>query len=203
MSYTAFAPVCTYSAPAGSNAFSLFTSAQSPRDTYHMYADARQTLRPSNGRSTTAKTKTSSLKKLFGICIKLVGSQELSLRPQVEYSLIPYQITLYHSPTHIMFTRLIILAVLYLPLFAAATPLEARQVCSTGALQCCNNVDESGAPADSNLLSLLSIVLPDGFLENNCSPINVDIDGGNACTAKTLCCQDNSNGAVECVPVSL
>ncbi|KAI0355182.1 hypothetical protein OH77DRAFT_1403710 [Trametes cingulata] len=68
MSYTTFAPSYTYSSPASPNAFALFSSAQSPRDTYHMYEDARQVLRPSNGRTTVRKTsKPSGLKKLFGL----------------------------------------------------------------------------------------------------------------------------------------
>lgn len=69
MSYAAFAPAraYTYSAPASPNAFALFASAQSPRDTYHTYEDARQVLRPSNGRVAAPKAKTSALKKLFGM----------------------------------------------------------------------------------------------------------------------------------------
>ncbi|KAI9069448.1 hypothetical protein FKP32DRAFT_1586838 [Trametes sanguinea] len=67
MSYATFAPSYTYTSPASPNAFSLFSSAQSPRDTYHMYEDARQVLRPSNGRVSAPKTKptTSGLKKFF------------------------------------------------------------------------------------------------------------------------------------------
>ena len=68
MSYTAFAPSSySYSGPASPNAFALFSSAQSPRDTYHMYEDARQVLRPSNGRTAQRKTTKSSLKKIFGL----------------------------------------------------------------------------------------------------------------------------------------
>ncbi|KAL7282869.1 hypothetical protein PYCCODRAFT_1435839 [Trametes coccinea BRFM310] len=69
MSYATFAPSYIYTSPASPNAFSLFSSAQSPRDTYHMYEDARQVLRPSNGRIPARKTKTttSGLKKIFGL----------------------------------------------------------------------------------------------------------------------------------------
>ncbi|KAI0823772.1 hypothetical protein BC628DRAFT_1323937 [Trametes gibbosa] len=67
MSYTAFTSISAYSAPAAPNAFGLFTPTQSPRDTYHLYEDARQVLRPSTARSTAQKTKTSGLKKLFGM----------------------------------------------------------------------------------------------------------------------------------------
>ncbi|KAL7282877.1 hypothetical protein ACG7TL_002291 [Trametes sanguinea] len=67
MSYATFAPSYTYTSPASPNAFSLFTSAQSPRDTYHTYEDARQVLRPSTRRISAQKTKTttSGLKKIF------------------------------------------------------------------------------------------------------------------------------------------
>ncbi|KAI0628896.1 hypothetical protein C8Q77DRAFT_1067433 [Trametes polyzona] len=67
MSYTAFAPSYDYSTPASPNAFTLFGTAQSPRDTYHMYEDARQVLRPSNGQTSTRKAKSSGLKKIFGL----------------------------------------------------------------------------------------------------------------------------------------
>ena len=69
MSYTTFAPSYSYSSPASPNAFALFSAAQSPRDTYHMYEDARQVLRPSNGRTGQRKTtkSSSSLKKIFGL----------------------------------------------------------------------------------------------------------------------------------------
>ncbi|KAI0648509.1 hypothetical protein C8Q79DRAFT_905874 [Trametes meyenii] len=67
MSYTTFAPSYTLSVPASPNAFSLFSTTQSPREAYHMYEDARQVLRPSNGRTMTKKTKPSGLKKIFGL----------------------------------------------------------------------------------------------------------------------------------------
>lgn len=42
-----------------------------------------------------------------------------------------------------MFARTAVFATLALPLLAAATPveLEARQTCSTGAIQCCSSVE--------------------------------------------------------------
>ncbi|OJT08551.1 hypothetical protein TRAPUB_557 [Trametes pubescens] len=68
MSYTAFASsYTTYASPASPNAFSLFASAQSPRDTYHTYEDARQVLRLSHGQTSARKTKSSGLKKIFGL----------------------------------------------------------------------------------------------------------------------------------------
>ncbi|KAI0635845.1 hypothetical protein C8Q77DRAFT_1051622 [Trametes polyzona] len=67
MSYRTYVPSTTYSAPSAPHAFSLLATAQSPRDTYHMYEGARQVRRPSNGRTNVSKTKTSGLKKIFGL----------------------------------------------------------------------------------------------------------------------------------------
>ena len=69
MSYSAHSPAYTFfsTSPASPNAFALFASTQSPRDTYHMYEDARQVLRPSNGRTGQRKPTKSSLKKIFGL----------------------------------------------------------------------------------------------------------------------------------------
>ncbi len=55
------------SAPSAPNTFALFTSSQSPRDTYHMYEDARQALCPPSERTPQRKTSKSSLKKFFGL----------------------------------------------------------------------------------------------------------------------------------------
>ena len=54
-------------APSAPNAFALFASTQSPRDTYHMYEDARQALFPSSERAAQRKPSKSSLKKFFGL----------------------------------------------------------------------------------------------------------------------------------------
>ena len=54
-------------APSTPNAFALFASTQSPRDTYNMYEDGRQVLRPSNGQHTQRTTTKSGLKKFFGL----------------------------------------------------------------------------------------------------------------------------------------
>ncbi|RPD55307.1 hypothetical protein L226DRAFT_538145 [Lentinus tigrinus ALCF2SS1-7] len=71
MSYSANTPISIYTfastSPASPNAFSLFASTQSPRDTYHMYEGAREVLRPSNGRTGQRKTTKSGLKKIFGL----------------------------------------------------------------------------------------------------------------------------------------
>ena len=69
MSYSSNAPIYTFSSssPASPNAFALFASTQSPRDTYHMYEDARQVLRPAHGHTAQRKTTKSGLKKIFGL----------------------------------------------------------------------------------------------------------------------------------------
>ena len=54
-------------APSAPNAFALFASTQSPRDTYHMYEDVRQALCPSSERAAQRKPSKSSLKKFFGL----------------------------------------------------------------------------------------------------------------------------------------
>ena len=54
-------------APSAPNAFALFASTQSPRDTYRMYDDARQALYPSSERIAQRKPSKSSLKKFFGL----------------------------------------------------------------------------------------------------------------------------------------
>ncbi|TBU41897.1 hypothetical protein BD309DRAFT_867378 [Dichomitus squalens] len=69
MSYSTMAPAYTFysSVPSAPNAFALFGTTESPRDTYNMYDDARQVLRPSHGRVAQAKTNKFGLKKLFGL----------------------------------------------------------------------------------------------------------------------------------------
>ncbi|KAI0333057.1 hydrophobin 2 [Cubamyces sp. BRFM 1775] len=110
-----------------------------------------------------------------------------------------------------MFSRAIAFAVITTPLLAAATPtaLEARQTCSTGSLQCCQQTTTAGSAAASAILSLLGIVVQDvnALVGLTCSPINVvGVGSGNACSANAVCCDDNSNGgliSIGCVPVSL
>lgn len=52
--------------PSSPNAFNLFISSQSPRDTYAIYEDLRQVLRPSN-QSSSNKRVASSTSSKFGI----------------------------------------------------------------------------------------------------------------------------------------
>ena len=69
MSYSTASPAYTLFAasPASPNALALFGSTQSPRDTYNLYEDARQVLRPSNRRTAQRKTTKGGLKKYFGL----------------------------------------------------------------------------------------------------------------------------------------
>ncbi len=69
MSYSSNSSSCAFFATshASPNAFALFASTQSPRDTYHMYDDARQAFRPTNGHTAQRKATKSGLKKLFGL----------------------------------------------------------------------------------------------------------------------------------------
>ncbi|OBZ70086.1 hypothetical protein A0H81_09942 [Grifola frondosa] len=70
MSYATVAPAYTLfpTATTSPNAFSIFAASQSPRDTYAMYDDLRQVLRPSNGQTghrSRTQSRTSSLKKFL------------------------------------------------------------------------------------------------------------------------------------------
>ncbi|KAI0635185.1 fungal hydrophobin-domain-containing protein [Trametes polyzona] len=104
--------------------------------------------------------------------------------------------------------------VLSLTILAAAAPggvapPPPAQSCSTGAIQCCNTVTESNSASANVLLGLLGIVLGDltGLIGLSCSPINVvGVGSGNACSAHTVCCQNNNVGgllSVGCAPISL
>ncbi|EIW61083.1 hydrophobin 1 [Trametes versicolor FP-101664 SS1] len=108
-----------------------------------------------------------------------------------------------------MFSRTLALTISALPLLAVATPLEARQDCSTGALQCCDSTETAGSAAGAALLGLLGIVVQDVnvLLGVNCSPITViGVGAGSSCSAQAVCCEDDSHGglvSIGCVPVTL
>ncbi|KAI0826603.1 fungal hydrophobin-domain-containing protein [Trametes gibbosa] len=96
-----------------------------------------------------------------------------------------------------MFARTAVFATLALPLLAAATPveLEARQTCSTGAIQCCSSVESASSASGNFLLGLLGIVLGDitGLIGLNCSPLTIiGVGSGNACSANAVCCTNNN-----------
>ena len=74
--------------------------------------------------------------------------------------------------TNMQFQTLFTLAVAAV---AAATPTRRQTGCSTGPIQCCNSVQNAGAPAVAGLLGLLGIVLQDVNVPVGltCSPISV------------------------------
>ncbi|KAI0350766.1 fungal hydrophobin [Trametes cingulata] len=103
-----------------------------------------------------------------------------------------------------------------LAILAAATPapndsaLEARQSgCATGTLQCCNSVQSADSAAIAPILAALGVVLQDVNVPVGltCSPISVvGVGDANACSANTVCCDDNSFGgllSIGCLPASL
>ena len=69
MSFSTNSTACGFfpTTPSAPNTFALFASTQSPRDTYHMYENARQALYPSSERIAQRKPSKSSLKKFFGL----------------------------------------------------------------------------------------------------------------------------------------
>ena len=79
MSFSTSAPAYSFfpSAPSAPNAFALFASTQSPRDTYNMYEDARQSFFPSTAHIAQRKTSKSSLKKLFSLTAGSTSSFEV------------------------------------------------------------------------------------------------------------------------------
>ncbi|KAK0223668.1 hydrophobin 2 [Armillaria fumosa] len=112
-----------------------------------------------------------------------------------------------------MFARIYALAFTLffaMPLFVAgsAVPRGGTTGCTTGEVQCCQSVQSSTSTPVATLLGLLGVVL--GSVDANvgvtCSPISVIGVGGNACSAQTVCCEDNSfNGlvALGCTPINV
>ncbi|KAF9524820.1 fungal hydrophobin-domain-containing protein [Crepidotus variabilis] len=89
-----------------------------------------------------------------------------------------------------------------------AAPTVPASQCNTGPVQCCNSVQQAGAPDAKALLGLLNIDVSDitALVGLTCVPITLIGIGGNSCTAQPVCCQNNNfNGliAIGCVPVSL
>ncbi|KAI0648528.1 fungal hydrophobin [Trametes meyenii] len=110
-----------------------------------------------------------------------------------------------------MFSRTAVFAFATAPLLAAAMPgaLQTRQSCSTGSIQCCQQTTSANSVSGSAILGLLGVILQDldVLLGVNCSPLSVvGIGSGNACSATTVCCQDNSQGgliSIGCLPIIL
>ncbi|KAI8970906.1 hydrophobin-251 [Trametes punicea] len=106
-----------------------------------------------------------------------------------------------------MFARVAAIAVLALPIFAAATPVR-RGGCDTGSVQCCNSVHETNEPAISALLGLLGVDLSNvtGQVGLQCSGISGVGVGQGTCQSNTVCCENNNVGglvSLGCAPVVL
>ncbi|RPD72480.1 fungal hydrophobin [Lentinus tigrinus ALCF2SS1-7] len=77
--------------------------------------------------------------------------------------------------------------------------------CSTGPIQCCQQVEKADNPVAALILGLLGIVLgPDVVVGLTCSPLTViGVGSGNSCSANTVCCENNSHGgliSIGCIP---
>ncbi|KAI8970750.1 fungal hydrophobin [Trametes punicea] len=102
------------------------------------------------------------------------------------------------------FTTLHALAIL-----AVAIPTPNDDSCTTGALQCCQSVQAADSLAVAPILAALGIVLQDLNVPVGltCSPISVvGVGSSNACSANTVCCEDNSVGglvSIGCLPAQL
>jgi hypothetical protein len=77
-----------------------------------------------------------------------------------------------------------------------------KDVCSAGALECCNTVQAAGSNAVSSLLGLLGIVVADvnTSVGLGCTPI----DTPKSCTTFSVCCQNivfNGLIGIGCSPI--
>ncbi|PPQ71680.1 hypothetical protein CVT24_007833 [Panaeolus cyanescens] len=107
-----------------------------------------------------------------------------------------------------MFSRATSVAVLALPILAAATAIPRDGDCNTGEISCCNSTMTSSLTTLAQLGGLLGLSLPaiGGLIGLSCSPISVLGIGGNSCSAQPVCCTNNSfNGliALGCSPINL
>ncbi|KAF9465665.1 hydrophobin [Collybia nuda] len=116
-----------------------------------------------------------------------------------------------------MFTRTSAIAILPLPLLAAATvlprtntPTTPASQCNTGDLSCCNSTQESSALTGpvAALLGLLGIDIRSitGIVGLTCSPLTIIGGGGSSCTTQPVCCSGNDfHGLVVigCTPINI
>ncbi|KAL5514050.1 hypothetical protein ACEPAG_2811 [Sanghuangporus baumii] len=107
-----------------------------------------------------------------------------------------------------MFAKVFTVASLAILAVATPAPVPAENQCNTGALQCCDSVQQADSPAASQLLGLLGVVVQgvDALVGITCSPISVIGIGSAGCSASPVCCTDNSfNGLISlgCVPINL
>ncbi|PBK95188.1 fungal hydrophobin [Armillaria gallica] len=111
-----------------------------------------------------------------------------------------------------MFSRIIALAVLALPLFAVAAPATDTTVtggsCNTGSLQCCKSVQDPESSAAQQALGLLNIPIGEvtAGVGLTCDPITVIGLGTTQCANQPVCCENNNfNGVVAlgCTPINV
>ncbi|KAF4580785.1 hypothetical protein EYR38_003072 [Pleurotus pulmonarius] len=89
----------------------------------------------------------------------------------------------------------------------APTSIPASQ-CTTGPVQCCNNLAKADSPLALTMLDPLNIVVQgvDVLVGITCLPLSVIGIGGISCSSQAVCCQNNNfNGliAIGCTPVNL
>ncbi|KAI0628270.1 fungal hydrophobin [Trametes polyzona] len=94
-------------------------------------------------------------------------------------------------------------------ILATASPTGV-QTCTTGPIQCCNQVASAGSSLVSSLLGVVGELVQDlnlGPIGVGCSPITgVGVGTGNACSAVTVCCENNAVGtliSIGCIPIFL
>ncbi|KAF9456276.1 hydrophobin-251, partial [Collybia nuda] len=109
------------------------------------------------------------------------------------------------------FSRISAIAVLALPLLAAATtPTTPASQCNTSDLQCCNSKQESDSltwPIVTLLTGLgINVGALTGVVGLTCSPLTLLVGGGSSCTAQPVCCSNNTfEGlvAIGCTPINV
>ncbi|KAK0225278.1 hydrophobin-251 [Armillaria fumosa] len=111
-----------------------------------------------------------------------------------------------------MFSRIIALAVLALPLVVVAAPATTTTVtggsCNTGSFQCCKSVQDPSSSAVQSALGLLNIPIGDvtANVGLTCDPITVIGLGTTQCANQPVCCENNNfNGVVAlgCTPINV
>ncbi|KAI0628271.1 fungal hydrophobin-domain-containing protein [Trametes polyzona] len=95
-----------------------------------------------------------------------------------------------------------------LAILASASP-AAVQSCNSGAIQCCQQLATSGSGLVSTILGAVGAIvdglnLPIGIV---CTPVSgVGVGSGDACSAVTVCCENDSIGgliSIGCIPIVL
>ncbi|KAF8870875.1 fungal hydrophobin-domain-containing protein [Infundibulicybe gibba] len=110
-----------------------------------------------------------------------------------------------------MFSRIISICFFLffvVPLLASATVIPRDGDCNTGAIQCCNTIQNATPTVIGMLSGLLGTVLGPvtGLIGLGCNAITLGGAGGNACSAQPVCCTNNSFGglvALGCMPINI